>query len=193
MPIEIVDEYGYVVLSMATIGLVQFFIGASVMGKRKEAFSSTTFLENPEVKKLQDTHKKLYGDAIDKLGYPDMGSGLYSHLLEYEAWVDFNNTQRAHYNMVEQTGPLVATIAGAGLWYPRLVATAGISYALGRWLYAQGYRAQGAKGRKFGAILSALSQLTVYGIAVYIAFQHTNLVSEVSAWVGRQLLGCGRR
>eukprot|EP00981_Chlorochromonas_danica_P001777 scaffold381_cov168-Ochromonas_danica.AAC.30 len=162
MPIEIVDEYGYVVLSMATIGLVQFFIGASVMGKRKEAFSSTTFLENPEVKKLQDvgvvsaaTHKKLYGDAIDKLGYPDMGSGLYSHLLEYEAWVDFNNTQRAHYNM--------------------------------------GYRAQGAKGRKFGAILSALSQLTVYGIAVYIAFQHTNLVSEVSAWVGRQLLGCGRR
>lgn len=88
---------------------------------------------------------------------------------------------------------VVATIAGAGLWYPRFVAAAGISYALGRWLYAQGYRARGAGGRKVGAMLSGLSQLTIYGVALYIAFQRTNLISEVSGWVGRQLLGCGRR
>lgn len=155
------------------------------MGERK-AFSSEEFLSNPKVKELQDEHKKAFGTAIQKEGYPDMGSGVYSQLLPYTNWVTFNNAQRAHYNMIEQTGPLCATIAAVGLFYPCLTGALGVAYAIGRVLYAHGYRTnKGANGRVVGVIIVDVTLLSVYIIAIYLCFTKTNIVDKIKAFAGK--------
>merc|ERR1711879_172547 len=97
------------------------------------------------------------------MGYPDMGCGLYAQQLEYAQWVEFNNAQRAHYNMVESSGPVLACMMAAGLRFPKVCGTLGFVYAGARWLYAQGYKStKGADGRVAGAILGALSMVSLF-------------------------------
>jgi hypothetical protein len=112
MALTIPSNYGLVLIPVASIGLVQLVIGGGAM-KHRAVFSSPEYLAKKEVKELLEEHKKHTGEAmINKTGYPDMGNGRYAAHLSYGQWLDFNNAQRAHYNMIEGSGPVLASILG---------------------------------------------------------------------------------
>jgi hypothetical protein len=94
---------------------------------------------NPKVKELNEQHKRAFGTDINNFGYPDMGNGRYFQLCSYEMWVKFNNMQRAHYNMIEQSAPVLACVIFGGMGCPRFAAACGFANALGRVIYALGY------------------------------------------------------
>jgi hypothetical protein len=124
-------------------------------------------LDNPKFKALQDEHKKLYGTTIADEGYPDMGNGRYAAYLSYEHWFEFNNAQRGHYNMVESSGPVLASVIVGGLYQPKIIAGIGMVYAASRLIYSLGYVKGGPSGRLIGSGLSAISALALYASAIY--------------------------
>merc|ERR1712193_132342 len=96
---------------------------------------------------LTDEHKKAFGGEIPKEGYPDMGSGRFSALLEYKDWYTFNCAQRAHQNYVEQAASIVILVLLVGLYAPVTAAQAAVVYIIGREFYSFGYRSGGPGGR----------------------------------------------
>jgi hypothetical protein len=168
----LIENYGLVLMSVGSIGLVQYGLGIPVMNCRSY-FSSPEFLNKPEVKLLLDEHKKEFSSAINKQGYPDTGSGRYSQLLPYKQWVEFNNAQRSHANMIEGSGPVLACIIVSGLYNPVLSSAAGFLYAASRIVYSIGYNSKkGADARLVGAILGALSSYFLYGFSIYSGFRN---------------------
>ena len=104
--------------------------------------------------------------------------------MPYDKWVRFNNAQRAHANMVEQSAPVLACIAGAGLFYPKLSAGLGFSFAVGRVLYAIGYNSnKGADGRLVGVIVAELATVALFGISIYAGAMQSNLVDLVKGLI----------
>lgn len=98
----------------------------------------------------------------------DMGSGRYAAQLPYPLWVELNNAQRAHGNMIESSGPVLACMLVSGLTAPKAAAALGLTYAAGRWMYARGYTSsKGADGRVPGAMMGALSTLGLFGMAIF--------------------------
>lgn len=147
------------------------------MSERKKAFKNDSFLKKKEVIALQEEHKKAFGTDINDLGYPDMGSGLYSALIPYENWVTFNNVQRAHYNMVESSGPVLAMIVFGGLFQPKICTGLGLLYSLGRILYSTGYTSKaGANGRITGAVIGAVSSLGLVVLSFFYGVKSTGLI-----------------
>lgn len=65
-------------------------------------------------KELGDLHKK-YMLKPGAWGYPDMGNGLYSDVLSYEAWYKWNLAMRLHMNTVENLA--VSLVAIGTNWY----------------------------------------------------------------------------
>jgi hypothetical protein len=148
------------------------------MGERKH-FSSKEFTSKKEVQILNDEHKKVFGSDINKQGYPDMGNGLYSKHLSYDQWVNFNNAQRGHYNMVESSGPVVACLVISGLQSPRISAILGFCYGFGRFLYSLGYTSGGANGRIAGAVISILGQFGLWGLTAYNGMAMTGIAKAI--------------
>jgi hypothetical protein len=109
--IQLPKEYSYVGFSLALIAIVQYGLGARAMSLRYY-FKSQEWLGLPKVKELQEQHKKAFGTEVNNFGYPDMGHGRYFNLVPYDFWVKFNNYQRAHYNMIEQSGMYVLAACG---------------------------------------------------------------------------------
>jgi hypothetical protein len=144
------------------------------MGFRKKAFRNPDYLNKKEVLSLQEEHKKSFGTPMNDLGYPDMGNGRYSALLPYHEWVQFNNHQRAHYNMVESSAPVLALVIVGGLFYPIYCSLLGNMYALGMLLFSYGYSSKsGADGRLIGATLRTLSTLALIGLCLYRAIHES--------------------
>jgi hypothetical protein len=140
------------------------------MGFRRKAFKNPDYLNKKEVLSLQEEHKKFFGTPFNDHGYPDMGNGRYSALLPYHEWVQFNNLQRSHYNMVESSAPVLALVIVGGLFYPIYCSVLGNMYAIGMLLYSYGYNSKnGADGRLIGAILRTLSNLALIGLCLYRA------------------------
>ena len=103
-----------------------------------------------------------------------MGSGKFSQLLPYEVravsgrsrlsgnshpvapkdWVKFNNAQRAHHNMLEQSASVYATLFSTAVFYPLTAARLGGFFVVGRLVYAAGYVRGGPGGRMLGSLLS---------------------------------------
>eukprot|EP00416_Gambierdiscus_australes_P041331 CAMPEP_0171093980 /NCGR_PEP_ID=MMETSP0766_2-20121228/39431_1 /TAXON_ID=439317 /ORGANISM="Gambierdiscus australes, Strain CAWD 149" /LENGTH=177 /DNA_ID=CAMNT_0011552499 /DNA_START=98 /DNA_END=631 /DNA_ORIENTATION=+ len=167
---EISSDFGYVMVSAALIALETIGMGASVMGLRQKFFMSDAFKKKLTESGLLEEHKKAFpkqpGGPL--LGYPDMGSGRYAALLPYAEWVEFNNAQRSHQNMLEQAPSALVLLILGGLQMPKVSATLGLGYFLGRILYALGYRGErGAKGREVGAISALLCVLGLFGCTVY--------------------------
>ena len=166
-PFALPSDYGFVVAAAGVIGMVQLFLGGGVMGCRTRFFKSPEFAAKKEVKSMAAEHKHAFGVEPNDMGYPDMGCGRYADQLSYEQWVEINNAQRAHYNMVESSGPVLASMALGGLILPRVCAGLGLAYAVARFLYAQGYNSKkGADGRMVGAAMGALSTLGLFGICI---------------------------
>mmetsp|Transcript_6018 Transcript_6018/g.6272 ORF Transcript_6018/g.6272 Transcript_6018/m.6272 type:complete len:183 (+) Transcript_6018:119-667(+) len=167
--ITIPSDYAYIGATCAIIGIVQLALGSGCMAYRK-AFKSPEFLNKKKVIELQEEHKKSFGTPINDMGYPDMGNGRYSAELSYSQWVEFNNAQRAHYNMVESSGPVLAAMIVGGLFHPIACSILGNIYAIGMLIFSYGYKSKkGADGRMIGAALRTLSTLTLTGICFYNA------------------------
>jgi hypothetical protein len=154
-------------MAAGTIGFVQLGLAASIMGARK-VFRNKGFLQKPEVQALREEHKKHFGNDINEEGYPDTGSGKYAQLLDYSDWVEFNNAQRSHLSMVEHSAPVLTSLILNGFFNPRAAAALGVSFAIGRVLYAMGYKSKaGANGRTIGSIISGVAAIGLYGLLLY--------------------------
>jgi len=133
-----------------------FFVGASIGKYRKKYFTPEFFAKNfPQIK------------DPPKFGYPDMGSGVFAHKLPYAQWVTFNNAQRAHYNYLEGLTLAVVLELVAGIFFPKYAVWAGISYIIGRYLYAALYIAKGAGARVYGTVFLDASLVAWLVMAVY--------------------------
>jgi glutathione S-transferase len=94
------------------------------------------------------------GETPAKLGFPDAGTGRYSRVLSYAAWLDFNNTQRAHLNLVEQLPLTITFFLASLLLLPEYVKYMIWVYVGGRVLYTIGYKMGGAGLRMPGAMFA---------------------------------------
>lgn len=70
-----------------------------------------------------------------KFGYPDMGSGYYSKMLEYKDWYSFNNVCRVSQNTLEHMPQVMPLVLVSGLFYPRFTMAMSAVIFGGRILY----------------------------------------------------------
>lgn len=109
---------------------------------------------------LDQEHRSHFNSGMNKMGYPDMGNGRYSAHLTFPQWVQLNNAQRAHYNMIEISAPVLACLVSVGLAHPKLASLFAFLYGLGRLIYAAGYTSdKGANGRFIGARVSLVGAI----------------------------------
>ena len=123
-------EYGNVLLIAVSLAflclLVGFFLGG---GARKDAFDYEVLSQ------FEDEHKKAFGTtAVDKDGYPDMGSGRYSDSdkMSYKEWFKFNFYQRIHSNFLEVVMQAMFFMLVAGIKHPFPATIAGCCYFFAR-------------------------------------------------------------
>ena len=100
MSFKVTPDHGYVILSTAAMSFYSLLNGALYIG-RSRIFNKEW--AEKEGKALRDEHNAALGASIkfSNSGYPDMGNGRYAATLSYKSWYDFNNQQRAHYNLIE--------------------------------------------------------------------------------------------
>ncbi|KAJ2663825.1 Microsomal glutathione S-transferase 3 [Coemansia sp. RSA 1200] len=147
MAIVIGSDFGYTVLAAVGITLQCLATAMSVTGARKKY----------------------------NINYPDNGGGRYSDKVSDEDWVAFNNIKRTSDNYLEQVGMVLVALVLAGLYQPKLAASFGATYMLGRFAYAHGYVAGGADKRIYGAPIMGVSFLALVLTAGYNAFTTTIL------------------
>lgn len=125
-------------------------------------------------------HIAEFGKTIEKGGYPDMGSGIYSRQLSYHDWYNFNNCQRGHYNFVESIAATTLMLIVGGLYFPKVAAGFGLAIILGRLLFAIGYASGGPKGRTFGAVIIDICYLGLLVLSIW---------SSVKFFLGQKMIG----
>lgn len=89
------------------------------------------------------------------LGYPDMGAGVYSRILPYKQWFEFNCAQRVHQNNIEHLAWTLPSFLIGGFFFPRTAVGLGSVVLGGRELYRYGYMTPdgpNSKIREYGAI-----------------------------------------
>lgn len=90
-------------------------------------------------KHFADEHKKAFGTAPPKLGYPDIGNGRFMEKASYKEWYEFNLRQRAHAHFMEGlTVFLFASIVG-GVFYINYSLMIAAGMLVARILFVIGY------------------------------------------------------
>ncbi|KAJ2758944.1 Microsomal glutathione S-transferase 3 [Coemansia sp. BCRC 34490] len=147
MVIVIGSNFGYTVLAAVGITLQCFATAVSITGARKKY----------------------------NVNYPDNGGGRYSDKVSDEDWVAFNNIKRTSDNYLEQVGMVLVALVLAGLYQPKLAASFGATYMLGRFVYARSYISGGPDKRIYGAFILGISFLAMVITAGYNAVTTTIL------------------
>ena len=117
------------------------------------------------------------------LGYPDTGAGLYSRMLPYKDWFEFNCAQRVHQNNVEHLSWTLPVFFINGIFFPRFTVAMGGVVLVGRELYRIGYMSpEGptSKIREAGAIpLNVAELLCAIGVGfVFLRYQFGGFFSR---------------
>ena len=105
-----------------------------------------------------DQHQaELKADA-PRGGYPYMGNGIYGMKLTYKDWLQFQLSQRAHKNYLEQITLLSFCMLVTGLNYAILAIVLGLIHFVARILFTVGYQKQ-PKLRMAGGLPCLLTTL----------------------------------
>ena len=146
MQISVPDEYPWILLGLVMIETLCMVTGFTTCIKaRKQHFNEQFLKEAGEKLKIKDAEKEY------KLGFPDAGSGVFSHLLPYKQWSELNQSLRIHANLVEHLPLITTLLLVAGLAYPRLTLCLEVVYLVLRIVYRIAY-ATGANLRLIGAV-----------------------------------------
>ncbi|NXU79375.1 MGST3 transferase, partial [Oreotrochilus melanogaster] len=89
----------------------------------------------------------------------------------------FNCIQRAHQNTLEVYPAFLFFLGTSGIYHPRVATGLGLTWILGRILYAYGYYTGEPKNRSRGAI-GSVALLGLVGTGVYSACQHLGWTSQ---------------
>ena len=147
MTLFVPKEYGYCLLSVATMGL-HCMSQAAMVGKARKKVG---------------------------LKYPDQGNGKYAQKLTDDEWFEFNCAQRGHQHYLEIIAPTAIFALIAGLECPTTTAALVCTVMVGRQLYGSGYRAKGPEGRRIGAMLSIPTVFVLFAMAVFASLRISEL------------------
>lgn len=159
------NEYGYVLLSAAVMGLSVILVGFIFAGRIR----GKIFTEEYMKKNYGSEHQQVTGKEIPKGGYPDTGNGYYSRNLTYAQWYEFNNAQRAHMNYVEWISTSLVLLLISGLYFPIPAAAMGLGITISRFIYAWGYTSGGPAGRSIGVLFNDLLVLGHFVLSIISA------------------------
>ncbi|KAJ3027410.1 UNVERIFIED_CONTAM: Microsomal glutathione S-transferase 3 [Siphonaria sp. JEL0065] len=138
MPLVIPNQFGYVVAVGALSSIVPVVLGAQVNGARKRA----------------------------NVPYPHMYA-TQAECAEDKSKLIFNCYQRAHHNFLENYPQFLFLLGVSGLQYPEIAAGAGVTWIIGRLLYAFNYQTGDPSKRNGGiAGIHALGLLTLMGLGI---------------------------
>ena len=116
--------------------------------------------------KFKKEHEQGYDSDSDvtklKGGWPDSGEGRYSQKLTYKAWYEFNCSERAHQNFVEQLPIILIFLILGSFFLPRFALYTGYLVAVSRPLYALAYIVKGPDLR----FVNALANLSTYALGI---------------------------
>ena len=129
---------------------------------------------------FNEVHQEAFGRDAPAGGHPDDGNGYYSAQLSYANWYHFNNSVRSHLNFLETAIPVAIMAAITCLYQPLWGLICMVMLAVGRFLYAVGYRAKGPKGRVLGAIIVDLALIGVF-IGAIVSLASWDLSKEKDA------------
>ena len=155
MPIsfEIPDEYPWTVLACIALCLECVLVSAMIVVPARKKYFPNEFMK----KNFAEIHKENYpGHRAQPLGFPDVGSGIYSDKLSYKEWFLFNNAMRSHLNIVEQIHFLLVFFLVGGLILPKITMVLAWLGVIGRAFYVIGYTMKGPNARLFGAFLNLI-------------------------------------
>ena len=166
---------GYVVVVAALFG-IQNMLFSFVHSQRIRA---KVFNEDWTKENLEGMHQSFMGKDAPApfMGYPDNGAGIYSRMLSYKHWFEFNCAQRVHNNNIEHLTWNMPMLLVNGFFFPRITAALGSVVLGGRELYRVGYMSpEGptSKIREMGAmplnIAELLMLLSMTGIFIRYQF-----------------------
>ncbi|KAM6342959.1 MGST3 transferase, partial [Rissa tridactyla] len=89
----------------------------------------------------------------------------------------FNCIQRAHQNTLEVYPAFLFFLGTSGIYHPRTATGLGITWIIGRILYAYGYYTGDPKNRRRGAI-GSVALIGLVGTGVYSACQHLGWICQ---------------
>jgi hypothetical protein len=163
--ITFTSTHAVVLLESLAISFQLFAVGMWAVPLRWKLFPRSFFVSNfPEWVERGD-HDPVYRALIHEGGYPDSGQGRIADRLSDDDWLEFNSHQRAHANTLEFAVPVLTSLIGASVAYPRPAAQLGLVYLIGRQLYIMGYKKKGSSGRLIGAVIGELALFGLYGLA----------------------------
>jgi hypothetical protein len=106
-----------------------------------------------------------------------MGNGRFAATLTYKEWLDFNNAQRAHYNLVENIAGVVGLHVLSGLFFPLYTSVSSVVWIGARSVWASNYAKDGPNARYNGiAGLHALCLLGWLGSSVFGGLRMAQLI-----------------
>mmetsp|Transcript_1247 Transcript_1247/g.1584 ORF Transcript_1247/g.1584 Transcript_1247/m.1584 type:complete len:150 (-) Transcript_1247:75-524(-) len=139
--IKIPRDYAYVVLSVGSTWVANYFLIGLVAKARKE-----------------------YGVKYPNL-YADERHG------DSELRDKFNSVQRGHQNFLETWPSSCVLMSLNGLVFPRACAVMGGLISVGRIIYGIGYKMYGPKGRMPGAIIAHLGDFPLVFLTFYTGYK----------------------
>ena len=134
---------------------VVYFFTAFAQGKIRQKVFNAEFMSQ-----FDQEHQEAFGSKAPVGGYPDSGNGYYADKLSYEHWYEFNNWQRAHYNLLETIVPISAMIMITSVNLPFVAMLQAGCFFVGRVFYGFGYCIGGPKGRIPGALITDIALIT---------------------------------